>query len=247
MGGARERDRTSGPLMTNADDQAANERYNGIGLSDKGGVAMKSLKWGLLAIAAMISLSCVVSLLPLFDDGYLVSEPGLPGTWKVAADADTWTFEKAEGATEYLLTQRQAEYDQEKGPGEGTPSKKGPGDTVRFRARLGRLGEGLFLDLIPAEQGNPEVRNDLYNAHMVPGHTLARVWLDKDSLRIVFLDEEWLTEAVKDGRIALPCVETKGWLVLTAPTSGLQTFILKYGGDKRAFPLQSAEVLGRVK
>jgi hypothetical protein len=148
---------------------------------------------------------------------------------------------------EYLLTQRQAEYDLEKGPGEGTPSIKVPGDTVRFRARLGRLGEGLFLDLIPAEQGNPEVRNDLYNAHMVPGHTLARVWLDKDSLRIVFLDEDWLTEAVKDGRIALPYVETKGWLVLTAPTSGLQTFILKYGGDKRAFPLQSAEVLGRVK
>jgi len=246
VGGARERDRTSGPLMTNADDQATNERYNGIGLSEKGGVAMKSMKWGLLAVAAMISLSCVVSLLPLFDDGYLVSEPSLLGTWKVADGADTWTFEKADGI-EYLLTQRQAEYDLEKGPGEGTPSKKVPGDTVRFRARLGRLGAGLFLDLIPTEQGNPEVRNDLYNAHMVPGHTLARVGLEKDALRIVFLDEEWLTEAIKDGRIALPCVETKGWLVLTAPTSGLQTFILKYGEDKKAFPLQSAEELLRVK
>ena len=207
---------------------------------------MKCLRWGILGLAAMTWLSCVVSLLPLFDDGYLVSEPGLLGTWKVAEDADTWTFEKAEGM-EYLLTQRQAQYDLENGPGEGTPSKKVPGDTVRFRARLGRLGAGLFLDLIPAGQGNPEVRNDLYNAHMIPGHTLARVWLDKDLLRIVFLDEDWLTEAVKDGRIALPCVETKGWLVLTAPTSGLQTFILKYGEDKKAFPLQSAEELLRVK
>jgi hypothetical protein len=71
--------------------------------------------------------------------------------------------------------------------------------------------------------------------------------LDKDSLRIVFLDEDWLAEAVKDGRIALAHVETKGWLVLTAPTSGLQAFILKYGGEKRAFPPQSAEVLGRIK
>ena len=74
---------------------------------------------------------------------------------------------------------------------------------ARFEAaRLGRLGAGLFLDLIPAEKDNPVVRNDLYNAHMIPGHTLARVWLGKDSLRIVFLDEDWLTEAVKDGRIA---------------------------------------------
>jgi hypothetical protein len=82
---------------------------------------------------------------------------------------------------------------------------------------------------------------------MIPGHTLARIWLNKDSLRIVFLDEDWLTEAIKDGRIVLTHVETKGFLVLTAPTSGLQTFILKYGGDKKAFPLQSAEALGRVR
>jgi hypothetical protein len=207
---------------------------------------MRFLKWGILALAAMTWLSCVVSLLPLFDDGYLVSEPGLLGAWKAANDTDTWTFEKADGM-EYLLTQRQIEYGQEESVGSGTPSKKVPGDTARFRARLGRLGAGLFLDLIPAEQGNPEVRNDLYNAHMVPGHTLARVWLDKDSLRIVFLDEDWLTEAVKDGRITLAHVETKGWLVLTAPTSGLQAFILKYGEDKKAFPLQSAEELLRIR
>jgi len=203
---------------------------------------MKFLKWGILVLAAMTWLSCVVSLLPLFDDGYLVSEPGLLGTWQVKGDADTWTFEMADGM-EYLLTQRQVEYDLEKYP----ESKKVPGDTVRFKARLGRLGAGLFLDLIPAEKDNPVVHNDLYNAHMIPGHTLARVWLDKDSLRIIFLDEDWLTDAIKDGRIALTHVEAEGWLVLTAPTSGLQTIILKYGGDKRAFPLQSAEELLRVK
>jgi hypothetical protein len=203
---------------------------------------MKFLRWGILALAAMTWLSCVVSLLPLFDDGYLVSDPGLLGAWRAAVSADTWTFEKAEGM-EYLLTQRQVEYDLEESP----ESKKVPGDTVRFRARLGRLGAGLFLDLIPAEEGNPVVRNDLYKAHMIPGHTLARVWLEKDSLRIVFLDEDWLTAAVKDGRVALTHVEAKGWLVLTAPTSGLQTFILKYGDDKKAFPLQGAEELLRIK
>lgn len=207
---------------------------------------MKVLKWGILVLATMTWLSCVASLLPLFEDAYLVSEPGLLGTWKAADAADTWTFEKADGM-EYLLIQRQAEYDLEKVPSRETTSQKVPGDTVRFRARLGRLGAGLFLDLVPADQGHPEIRNDLYNAHMIPGHTLARVWLEKDSLRIVFLDQDWLAKAIKDGRMAPAHVETKDWLVLTAPTAELQTFILKYGDDKKAFPLQSAEELHRVK
>ena len=111
---------------------------------------MKFLKWGLLVVAATTWLSCIVCrYLPLFDDGYLVSEPGLLGIWKVADGADTWTFEKAEGM-EFLLTQRQVEYDLEKSVGPETPPKKVPGDTARFRARLGRLGAGLFLDLVPA-------------------------------------------------------------------------------------------------
>lgn len=207
---------------------------------------MKFLKWGILALATMTWLSCVASLLPLFDDGFLVSEPGLLGAWKVADGTDTWTFEKAEGL-ELLLTQRQDEYDLEKSAVSEAPPKKVPGDTVRFRARPGRLGGALYLDLIPAEKDNPVVHNDLYNAHMIPGHTLARIWLDEDSLRIVFLDEDWLTEAIEDGRITLPHARAKGWLVLTAPTSALQTFILKYGGDKKAFPLQSAAALLRVK
>jgi hypothetical protein len=207
---------------------------------------MKFLKWGVLALAATASLSCVVSLLPLFDDGYLVSVPGLLGTWKVADRADTWTFEKTD-SMEYLLTQRQAEFDLENPAGAATPTRKVAGDMARFKARLGRLGAGLFLDLIPTGQGNPTVRNDLYNAQMVPGHTLARVWLDKDALRIVFLDEDWLTKSVKDGRISLAHVEVEGWLVLTAPTAGLQDFLLKYGGEERAFPLQSAEDLLRIK
>jgi len=35
--------------------------------------------------------------------------------------------------------------------------------------------------------------------------------------------------------IALPHVKAGGWAVLTVPTSELQTFILKYGEDKKAF------------
>jgi hypothetical protein len=48
-------------------------------------------------------------------------------------------------------------------------------------------------------------------------------------------------------RMALAHVETKDWLVLTAPTAELQTFILRYGDNEKAFPLKDAEELHRAK
>jgi hypothetical protein len=205
---------------------------------------MKILKGLAVAVLAMSLVSCVASLLPLFEDRYLVWEPGLTGTWQGGdSGADTWTFEKA-GDNEYLLVQTQAEFDL--GQGAGQPSKKVPGEAARFRARLGRLSGNLFLDLYPAE-GNPTPHNDWLNAHLIPAHTLARVWLGKDSLKLVFLDEDWVSKAVESGRIKLAHVKTEGWLVLTAPTAELQAVILKYAGEADAFPLSGVEELRRVK
>ena len=69
---------------------------------------MKILKAFAVAVLAMSLVSCVASLLPLFEDRYLVAEPGLVGTWQGGdSGADTWTFEKANG-NEYLLIQKQA-------------------------------------------------------------------------------------------------------------------------------------------
>lgn len=206
---------------------------------------MKLAKYLVPALLAMASVSCVASLLPLFDDRYLVAEPGLLGTWKGGdSGADTWTFEKA-GANEYLLIQRQAEFDLAQGPGQ--PSKKVPGEAARFQARLGRLGGNLFLDLYPADEGNPTAHNDWLNAHLIPAHTLAKVWLGKDSLKLVFLDEDWITKAIQSGKIKLDHVKTEEWLVLTAPTAELQAFILKFAAEADAFPLSGVEELSRVK
>ena len=206
---------------------------------------MKTLKFFVLAGLSLALLSCVVSLQPLFEDRYLVFEPGLAGTWKMADSSDTWTFEKAEN-NEYLLIQRQAEYEADKSLSK-EQVKKAPGDAVRFRTRLGRLGGKLFFDFIPADEGNPEVHNDLYNAHMIPAHTLARVWLEKGTLKFVFLDQDWISHAIESGQIKLAYVKTDNWLVLTAPTQELQAFILKYANDAKAFSAGPGEEFLLVK
>lgn len=195
---------------------------------------MKTLRWLVLTLAAMSLLSCVWSLLPLFEDRYLVSEAGLIGTWKQTDGDDTWTFEAGEGKT-YRLTQRQAEYDLHL----GQKTEKRPGDTAVFQARLGRLGGALFLDFYPDDNEKTMPHNDWLTAHLIPAHTLARAWLAKDSLKLVFLDEDWVSKAIEDGRITLASVKTEGGYVLTAPTAELQALILKYADDPKAFPTDS--------
>jgi hypothetical protein len=206
---------------------------------------MKILRLSALMLVAMSLVSCVASLLPLFEDRYLVMERGLIGTWKGGdSGADTWTFEKAD-ANEYLLTQHQAEF--EEAWGLGQPSKKVAGDTARFQARLGRLGGSLFLDFSPADEGNPKVHNDWLNAHLIPAHTLARVWLGQDSLKLCFLDQDWATKAIESGRIKLAHVKTDQWLVLTAPTAEIESFIVRFAEDANAFPPSGVEELRRAK
>jgi hypothetical protein len=204
---------------------------------------MRTIKY--LAILALTigSLSCVWSLQPLFEEKDLVFEPGLVGTWKTVDDVDTWTFEKAREGNGYVLVHHQAEYR----PGGSLQDKNPvPGDTVRFQARLGRLGSRLFLDLIPEEKDNPWVHNDLFNWHLIRAHTICRVSLAKAELRLDWLDEDWLKEAMRSGKITIAHAPAEDGLVVTAPTEELQQLVLKYADDQDAFP-PSEDVLQRVK
>jgi len=198
-----------------------------------------------LAILALTigALSCVWSLQPLFEENDLVFESGLVGTWKGADNENTWTFEKAQDSNEYALVYRQAEF----GPdGPFSEEKLVPGDTARFQARLGRLGGRLFLDLIPEDEGNPRVRNDLFNWHLIRAHTICRISLEKDELRLDWLDENWLGEAFKSGKVTIAHARAEDGWVVTAPTKELQQMVLKYAEDNDAFP-PSEDILLRVK
>jgi hypothetical protein len=204
---------------------------------------MRTMKY--LAVLALTvgALSCVWSLQPLFEEKDSIFEPGLAGTWKTADNENTWTFEKAKNGNEYVLVYRQAEF----GPdGPFSEEKLVPGDTARFQARLGRLGGRLFLDLIPAAEGNPGVRNDLYDWHLIRAHTVCRVWLEKDELRLDWPDENWLEEAIKSGKVAIAHVRTEDGWVVTAPTKELQQTVAKFAENDDAFP-PSEDILHRVK
>jgi hypothetical protein len=204
---------------------------------------MRILKGMAILALTVGALSCVWSLQPLFEESDLVFEPGLVGTWKTADNEDTWTFEKAEDSNAYILVQHQAKFE----PDASLSDKKTiPGDEARFEASLGRLGGRLFLDLIPEAEGNPWAHNDLLNWHLIRAHTICRLSWEKDTLRLDWLDEKWLEEGFKSGKITIAHAQASDGWVVTAPTKELQQLVLKYADDNAAFP-PSDDILHRVK
>jgi hypothetical protein len=204
---------------------------------------MRAIKYAAVLAMTACLFSCVWSLQPLFEESDLVFEPALVGTWQKANDKDTWTFEKAKTSNAYVLVYHEAEFKPD-GPVSGNTSV--PGDTVRFEAKLGRLAGHLFLDLIPEAEGNPQVHNDLFNWHLIRAHTICRVWLEKDELRLDGLEENWLEKALQSGQVTVAHVQTEDGLVVTAPTKELQQLVAKYAEDKDAFP-PAEDMLHRVK
>ncbi len=204
---------------------------------------IKTLRLFLIGAAICSCLSCFVpSLYPLFEDKDLVFEPALVGTWQGKDSADTWTFSK--NGNEYQLISVQAKYK------ENPPAKGVAGETVTFQARLGRLGKFLFLDVTPDEwPENREVHNDLFNMHIIQAHTIWRVWLEKDLLRIASLNDEWLEKAIENGKVTIhhAQVSSKDPLILTAITAELQEFVMKYAEDREAFLLEEGSDLRRIK
>lgn len=176
------------------------------------------LRWCLPILVAAVSLSCVRSLQPLFEDEDLVFEPRLIGTWTDSEGEDDWTFVRGEG-NEYVLTCLTGE-DEVK---------------AKFRGRLGRLGGAFFLDLFPEKGGAPLPKNDLLTMHLVPAHTFWRVRFE-GGLHLDPFSADWLRGGLREGRLKIAHVETSDEVVLIAGTRELQAFLAGLATDNEAFP-----------
>jgi hypothetical protein len=87
-----------------------------------------------------------------------------------------------------------------------------------------RLGDSRFLDI--TSKDTPSLA--------VPAHMIARVWMEKEELRLQVLDSEWLRQKIRDTGVPHLEVEDEQ-VILTAPTQELQKFVLLYSAEPRAF------------
>jgi len=165
-----------------------------------------------LAVVLTLTLlaGCVPSLHPFYTDADLVLDPALVGTWWGDGD-DSWTFEEAGEA--YTLVH------------------ESKGVTKEFEAHLFRLGEVLWLDLYPVTPQEP----DFHDVHLVPAHSVSRVWLEQGTLRLGMLSPEWLDEKLERKALSIAHERVGETIVLTAPTAKLQKLLRAHADDPQAF------------
>ena len=166
-----------------------------------------------IIVAAFTISGCLRSLHPFYTEKTIVFEPKLVGTW-VDQDSSVWTFVQSEPkAYELVYTEK------------GSPG--------RFSAHLVKLGKLMFLDLFPRE---PVLQNGFYKFHLVPVHTILRVWIDEDGLRMAMLNHDWFKDQVDKKKVNLAQERRENEIILTASTADLQKFVVKYADDPKAFP-----------
>ena len=166
-----------------------------------------------LGLMSFILLAaCIPSVNPLYTDDTTVFRQELLGVWKEKPDSDeSWNFTKAENNTYTVVIQ-----DKE--------------STSSFSARLVKLDDSLFLDLLPTEDVLEKAKvGGMYRVALIPGHLFAKVKLGKNlELQMLHPDrfKEFLDANPKALTHSLP---EKDRLVITASTEELQKFFKKHG------------------
>ncbi|MGA3328838.1 MAG: hypothetical protein ABSF45_30680 [Terriglobia bacterium] len=214
---------------------------------------------GLLVM--MTACGPAVWLNPFYNDVDVTFDPALVGRWN-EPDGSILRFQKADdNAYKVVYTEVKSDGTRQKSTFEGhlvrlgefffldllpQPASANPGsyafslapseDKNGPQPHLTEVGEGLYASFVPAQQASAGDEGGSYELHLIQGHWVFRVWLDGDTLRLGDLDEDWLKEAVDQGKVEIGHESINDTLVFTAPMPDLRAFLQEHAGDPGAFP-----------
>jgi hypothetical protein len=182
-----------------------------------------------LAVGSVVATGCdsdgypfIMSLQPLYTQLDLEADSRLNGMWTDKEGDVTFSFE--EGAEEgkekaYTLVVKDKDEGQE--------------ESGEFDVRLVRLGASYFLDIYPRSS---KEGNEFYRAHFTRAHTIARVEIHQDSIKMAFLSASWLKAKMMEKSVDAPYVKTEDALLLTGTTEEVQELVFSHANDDEAFP-----------
>ena len=167
---------------------------------------MKNLAIIFVLAWSLSLMACVPSLNPLYTEQDLIYDNSLLGAWVDKDAEETWVFSNA-GKLEYKLVQIASD-----------------GRSGEFSARLVRIGDELFLDIVPIKTGFAQ--SDFFQGQFLPTHTF--VHIDKKGPRISasVLEPKWLKEVVSDKSQSIRHEKLGGEVLLTASPKDLQAFLV---------------------
>jgi hypothetical protein len=186
----------------------------------------------LVGMAGLIVLAgaCVPSVNPFYTEKDVVFDARLVGEWRTTSDPNdiqTWKFEKS-GDNAYKLV---------------VAGKDGKHDDLD--ARLFKLKDQLFLDVIPTECRYAPDEGGIVSAAMFAGHLLLRVPQLEPSLRLAGCNYDWLTKHLEAHPNDLTHHNEDKAMLLTAQTKDLQAFVLQHLGDLFGSPEELSRVTAK--
>ena len=158
-----------------------------------------------------------LSVQPFYTQSDLFDDAELASSWTDKEDDVTFIFEQGEDK-EYKLTVKEKDGEHE--------------SSAEFEAHLLTLGARQFLDFRPRSNSEGSF---FYLLHLVPAHSLARVELSHDALRLRFFDSAWLSKQIEDKNIDVSCQTTSGAVLLTGTTDEVQNLILLHPEEEKMF------------
>ena len=164
------------------------------------------------------SSGLALSIEPSYTSADLESDQALAGAWTTTEGDVTFSFEHGQGK-EYKVVVKERDGDKV--------------TSADFEAHLMRKGAFSFLDFLP----NAEVEGgDFFKMHLFRAHSIARIELSRDALRMAFFDATWLQKKIDEKSVDVSYQKTDGMLLLTGTTEEVQDLLFFHGNDDTAFP-----------
>lgn len=190
---------------------------------------MKRKSLLLTALFLALFYGCFVySFYPLYTDDDLFANDLLVGEW-IDSDSTIWKFDfnyrgerlpENRDSTAFILQMK---------------DKDSPGfHAHQFLIHLIRLNGTYFLDFY-LEEYLDEDNFTLFDLHVLPMHSFARLNLDGDRAEIRWFAPDWLENMLKQNPTAIRHENNGNHILITAKTEDLQQFVVQYANSEDAF------------
>ena len=163
----------------------------------------------------LLLTSCVQSLNPLYTDQDLIYDNSLVGVWVDKETGETWAFSNG-GRLEYKLWHTDED-----------------GRNGEFSARLVKVEDKVFLDIVPVKTGFPQ--SDFYQSHLLTTHTFVHVVRKESTVQLAVLEPRWLKDILATNPDAIRHEKINGEILLTSQPKETQRFLLANLNTRGAF------------
>lgn len=191
---------------------------------------MRNSLWSLFLLAAVGITGCgTASIHPLASDDTRTFDAALVGQW-AKSDKDDTVYTVAASGDQYTLVI------------EDKDAQKP--ERFEFEMRLVQLGKHRFVD-VQAPQSERKKLDDKWSSLFIPAHLFGRYTIDADTLKFWILNDDWLRNSLRDGKVTLAHTRIDhDRTLITASTVELQAFLKAHAEDAGAFDLTE---LKRIK